>query len=204
MTRMLQQAFKQMTTAINNWPDADVQTVPGVMYQVRCGIDDNDPTIKYQLNYFIDSTETFIHNHRHSFDTLCLEGEYLETTWEVTDNDSGKAIYQFYRKTGNILDGPKEISGVLRPVRTRHHFPGNEMHLSINEYHSIAPVSSNTAVFTFLRKKEHTSTPNMYVLSPSPAIDAPRDEIRPATIDERQIMYKKLLHILQTKHPKPD
>jgi hypothetical protein len=43
--------------------------------------------------------------------------------------------------------------------------------------------------------------PNMFVLSSTPTIDAPSDEIRPATEEERQAMYNQLQHILKTKFP---
>lgn len=196
MTSMYKQAFKEMAEAIDNWSNVDVRTVPGVMYQIRCGIDENDPTIEYRMNYFLNSSETFVHNHRHSFETLCLEGEYLETTWEITEDDSENVVYQFYRRSGNILDAPKQIPGILRSVRTRRHFPGNQMHVDTNEYHSISPVNSNTEVFTFLRRKKHTPSPDMYVLSSSPIIDAPTDKTQLATNEERQIMYDKLVDIL--------
>jgi len=193
------ECFKQITKAIADWPTADVRTVPGVMYQVRCGEDENDPTIEYQINWFIDCTETYIHNHRHSFDTLCLEGGYKEQLWEIIDDNTGAVTYQFYRKSGNIFDTPKVIPGVLRPVRSRSHFPGNQMHLDTEQYHSIAPSSADNRIFTFLAKQKHLLMPKMFVLSSTPTIDAPSDEIRPATEEERQSMYNQLQHILKTK-----
>jgi hypothetical protein len=192
---MYQQCFKQMTKALANWSTAEVKIVPGVMYQVRCGIDENDPNIEYQMNWFIDCTETFVHNHRHSFHTLCLEGGYKEKLWEISDDGTGAVTYQFYRKSGNIFDAPKMIPGVLRPAKFRSHFPGNILHVGIEQYHSITPSSSDNRVFTFLAKRKHSPTPDMYVLSSSPTIDAPSDEIRDATEEERQSMYQQVLHI---------
>jgi len=196
---MYQQSFKQIIKAIANWSTADVRTVPGVMFQIRCGEDENDPTIEYQMNWFMDCTETLVHNHRHSFDTLCLEGEYKENIWEIIDDNTGAVTYQFYRKSDNNFDISKVIPGVLRPVRSRSHFPGNQMHVDTKLYHSITPSGSDNRVFTFLAKQKHSLMPNMFVLSSSPTIDGPSDEIRPATEEERQAMYNQLQHILKTK-----
>jgi hypothetical protein len=197
---MYQQCYKQITKATANWSTADVRTVPGVMYKIRCGLDENDPNIEYQIHWFIDCSETFIHNHRHSFVSLCLEGEYTESLWEIIDDNTDSITYQFYRKSGNVLDLPSKIPGALHRVKTRHHFPGNELHVNTEQYHSILPkVSSDNQVFTFLAKRKHSPTPDMFILSSSPTIYAPSDEIRPATEDERRNMYNKLQHILSTK-----
>jgi hypothetical protein len=173
------------------------------MYQIRCGDDENNPNIEYQINWFTDCTETFIHNHSSSFDTLCLEGEYTETLWELTDDDTDAFTYQFHRKSGNVFDSPKKIPGTLRKVGCRHHFPGNQMHVDTSQYHSILPKEgTDNRVFTFLAKRKHSPEPNMYVLSPSPTINAPKEEIRPATEVERQKMYTKLQQILVTSFQK--
>jgi hypothetical protein len=199
---MYQQCFEKITNVIGNWQKADVRTVPGVMYQIRCGTDANDPNIKYQINWFIDCSETFVHNHRNSFDSLCLEGEYTEKLWEIKDDNTDDVTYQFYRESGNILDVPQKIPGTLCHVMTRDHFPGNILHVDIEQYHSISPkVSSDSQVFTFLAKRKHSPRPDMYILSSSANINAPSDAIRQATEDERQKMYNKLQHILQTKFP---
>jgi hypothetical protein len=169
------------------------------MHQVKCGVDENDPTIEYQMNWFMDCTKTLVHNHRLSFDTLCLEGGYLEKLWKISDDNTGDVTYQFCRKSGNIFDTPVLIPGVLRSVKSRSHFPGNQMHVDTELYHSITPSGSDNRVFTFLAKQKHSLMPNMFVLSSTPNIDAPSDEIRPATEEERQAMYNQLQHILKTK-----
>ncbi len=197
---MYQQCFTQITNTLANWSMADVRTVPGIMYQIRCGADENDPSIEYQFNWFNDCTETFIHNHSHSFDSLCLEGEYTEKSWEIKDDNTGDVTYRFYRKSETVLDIHKQIPGTLCHVMTRNHFPGNILHVDTDQYHSISPkVSSDSQVFTFLAKRNYSPRPDMYVLSSSPAVNAPSNAIRPATEDERQKMYNKLQHILQTK-----
>jgi hypothetical protein len=197
---MEQQCLKQITKAMANWSTADVRTVPRVMYQIRCGDDDDDQTLEYQINWFIDCAETYVHNHRHSFDTFCLDGEYTEKLWDIVDDHTDAITYQFYRTSGNVFDAPVKVAGRLCHVMTRQHFPGNLMHVNITQYHSIAAnKDADTRVLTFLAKRKHSPTPDMYVLSSSPAIDAPKEEIRPATEDERQNIYAKLQQILRTR-----
>ncbi len=66
---MRHECFKRISNVLTNWKMTEIRTVPGVMYQVRCGNDEFDQSIEYQINWFLDCTETFIHNHRHTFDT---------------------------------------------------------------------------------------------------------------------------------------
>jgi hypothetical protein len=197
---MEQQCLEEMRKALTNWSTADVRTVPGVMYQIRCGDDENDPTIEYQINWFIDCTETYIHNHRHSFDTLCLEGGYTEKLWQVIDDQTGAVTFQFPRDPGNIFGVPQKIPGALCHIKTRDHFPGNQMHVGTDQFHSISSsAGSSNRVFTFLIKRKHTPTPNMYVLSSYSVIDEPTDEIRSATEEERHSMHEKLQQMFQIK-----
>lgn len=167
------------------------------MYQVRCGGDELDKSIEYQINWFLDCTETFLHNHRHSFDTFCLEGEYIETIWEVVDDGDGEITYQFRRNSDNKFHLHKTLPGALRPVRFRHHFPGNQMHVDTCQFHSISPITgAGFRVLTFLVKRNYLPVPDMFVLSPLSAVEAIKDEVRPATADERQAMYEKLQELL--------
>jgi hypothetical protein len=198
---MEKQCFKQIKEAIANWSTADVRTVPGVMYQIRCGNDENDSNIEYQINWFVDCTETFIHSHRNSFDTLCLEGEYFEKVWKVIDDNSGAVTYRFYGKSGGAFDPPEVVPGTLCHVSSRHHFPGNQMHVDTEHFHSVSPgEGSDGQVVTFLKKRKHSSILGMFALSSSPTIVGSTDEIRPATEDERQNMYNKLQQILLTRY----
>lgn len=197
---MYQQCFTQIEHAIANWSAIDVRTVPNVMYQVRFGCDLNDSSTDYQLNWFADCTETIIQNHRHSFDTLCLEGEYLETSWDVVNDQRNNVIYKLRRKSDGTLDVAAKLPGVLRPVKTRRHFPGNKMHVNTKLYHSISPIGgTKSQVVTFLKKRTCSSVPPTYVLSLTPTCEGPVEEIRPATAGEREKMYHKLQEILAMK-----
>jgi hypothetical protein len=167
------------------------------MYQVRCGNDAFDQCIEYQINWFLDCTETFIHNHRHSFDTYCLEGEYTEKLWEIVDDSNGGIIYQFRRNSDTTFDLNKTVPGNLRHIKTRRHFPGNQMHVDVCQFHSISSTeSSNSRVLTFLAKRNYFPAQDLFVLSTTPDIEAIKDVIRPATDDERQGMYEKLQQVL--------
>ncbi|UJR32447.1 hypothetical protein I4U23_019909 [Adineta vaga] len=196
-----EECFKRIFTALENWKMTDVRTVPGVMYQVRCGYDEIDPSIEYQINWFIDCTETFIHNHRHSFDTYCLEGEYIEKLWEIIDNGTTDGlVYQYQRNADTTFNLNKILPGSLCHVQTRYHFPGNKLHVDTCQFHSISSVvGSRDRVLTFLVKKNYFPTPEIFALSMSRGIDVQDNEIRPATDSERLAMYEKLHQISRMK-----
>ncbi|CAF1287695.1 unnamed protein product [Adineta ricciae] len=87
------------------------------------------------------------------------------------------------------------IPGVLRTVKQNHHFPGNTLHLEPNQYHSIVPIGgANSKILTFVaRRLCSTAAETTFVLSSSDSIQAPTDEIRPATAEERQLIHEKLI-----------
>jgi hypothetical protein len=193
--------FKKIFKSLNNWSTADVRTVPNVMYQLRCGDDEYDETIEYQINWFIDCAETYVHNHRNSFDTYCLEGEYEEKIWKIIDDNDGTITYQFTRSADNIISLGKPIPGTLRHVASRYHFPGNKIHVNTQDFHSITPsIGSDKRVLTFLIKKKYSMPVDTFVLSSESHFDRLNDEIRPATDSERHEIYEKLVQVVRKSH----
>src|ERR1700722_14451361 len=87
--------FKRIIDALNDWQAADVRTVPGVMYQVRCSRDEDN--IDYRIHWFIDCSDTYIHNHQYPFKTYCLEGKYEEKLWKIIDDNDDTTTFQFTR-----------------------------------------------------------------------------------------------------------
>ena len=193
--------FKKMADVLKKWEMADVRTVPDVMYQVRCGSDENDPTIEYQINWFIDCAETHIHNHQNSFYTYCLEGQYEEKIWRIVDGHDDSITYKFSRNPDNTLTPGRPICGSLRHVASRYHFPGNQMHVDTEHVHSISAIAgSNERVLTFLIKKKHSVPVNTFVLSSDPEFHLQNSEMRSATEDERDMMFDKLVEVLTISH----
>lgn len=193
--------FQRILSAISNWETADIRVVPNVMYQLRCGSDETDETIDYQINWFIDCAETFIHNHRNSFDTYCLEGKYEEKIWKIINKNDGTITYKFIRSLDNTFSSPNLISGTLQHVASRHHFPGNQMHVDTEHFHSVTPVAgSKERVLTFLIKKKYSKPIDTFVLSSEPEFNPQNDEMRQATEDERREMYEKLIEVLKKCH----
>ena len=95
------------------------------------------------------------------------------------------------------MSSPKAISGTLRHVASRHHFPGNKMHVDTQHFHSITPiVGSEERVLTFLIKKKYSVAVDTFVLNSEPYFDALTDDMRSATEDERREMYNKLVQVL--------
>jgi hypothetical protein len=171
------------------------------MYQLRCGSDEHDETIDYQINWFIDCAETYTHNHRNSFDTYCLEGEYEEKVWQIIDDNDGTITYQFTRSSDNKFSPAKAISGTLRHVTSRYHFPGNQMHVDTEHLHSISPIiGSQGRVLTFLVKKKYSVPVDTFVFSSESEFHPLNDEMRPSTKNERDAFYQKLIQVLRTSH----
>jgi hypothetical protein len=171
------------------------------MYQVRCGNDENDETIEYQINWFIDCAETYVHNHRNSFDTYCLEGAYEEKIWKIIDDNDGTITYQFTRSADNIISLVTPIPGTLCHVASRYHFPGNQMHVDTQHFHSVTPiVDSEKRVLTFLIKKKYSIPVDTFILSSERHFDRLNDEMRPATDNERQEIYEKLVQVLRKSY----
>ncbi|UJR31051.1 hypothetical protein I4U23_018561 [Adineta vaga] len=149
----------------------------------------------------MNCAETFVHNHRHSFDTLCLEGEYREDIWEIVDDGSDAITYQFHQRSNNSFSDRKMISGRLCHVRSRSHFANNIMHVSTDQFHSISAKEEDVdnRVMTFLAKRKYSSMSDMYILSSSPTINSLSDDMRSATDGEREKIYMKLQQILMTR-----
>ena len=119
------------------------------------------------------------------FIAYCLEGEYTEKIWEIVDDNDGGITYQYRRNPDTSLALDKTIPGTLRHVKTRHHFPGNQLHVDTCQFHSISPiVGSNGQVLTFLVKQNYSPVPDMFVLSMASGVEAMDNEIRSAT-DQR-------------------
>lgn len=189
--------LQKMLDVLKNWQSADVRTVPDVMYQVRCDSDENDPTISYQFNWFLDCAETHIHNHQNSFYTYCLEGQYEEKIWHIVDNHDGNVTYKFSRNPDNTLTAGRPIPGTLHHVASRYHFPGNQMHVDTEHVHSITPVAgSSERVLTFLIKKKYSVPIDTFVLSSESDFHLQMNEMRSATDDERDAMFEKLVEVL--------
>ncbi|CAF1112356.1 unnamed protein product [Adineta ricciae] len=166
-----------LSQVLSNWNEVEVRTVPNVMYQVVCPTNNTDEGIEYRFHWFLDCSETYIHNHRYAFDTYCLQGEYEERLWEISDDRSGTFTYTFPRTSGNKF--------------------GNTLHLEPNQYHSIVPIGgANSKILTFVaRRLCSTAAETTFVLSSSDSIQAPTDEIRPATAEERQLIHEKLISL---------
>ena len=190
---MEEASLELLSHVLSNWSDMDVRTVPGVMYQVRAGSDDNH---EYRFHCFIDCNETYVHNHRFSFDTLCLEGGYIERLWEIVSGHPQSVTYCFSRTSGNHLNVVFPVSGALRSVGRREHFPGNVLHVDTHQFHSISPrQDADNEVVTFIARRLDSMTSNTFILSSNETIEAPVEEIRSATFKENETMHHKLQQI---------
>lgn len=171
---------------LNNWAKVKVLAVPGVMLQIRLG---EDTKAEYRIHWIKDCTETYVHNHRYGFVTLCVEGGYTEHSWEVDPTVTANT-YQLPRSAGNVIGDPIELQGELYITETRQHAPGNVMHVAPNRFHSIEASAAGEAVTFVTRFKGRPADTS--ILSSSATIEAPTEQLRDATQKERLQMYNKL------------
>jgi hypothetical protein len=196
---MKKKCIECLNDTLSNWSDANVLTVPGVMYQVVCREETIENNMKYRFHWFLDCTETYVHNHRNNFDTYCLEGKYIQTLWEIINDGITDAItYKFPRTSGNKFGSKILVPGVLRVIRVDKHYPENVLHVNTDQFHTISSIpGSNNQALTFVARQICSSAAkHTYVLSSSEVINEPIGEMRPATPDECQQMYDKLNLIL--------
>lgn len=177
---------------LNNWPAVKVLTVPGVMLQVRLV---EDAHAEYRIHWIKECTETYVHNHRYGIVTLCVAGGYVEHTWEI-DSDAAGTTYKFPRTMGNTIGTPVGLTGKLHIKETRQHFPGNVMHIAPTRFHSIEASTAGEAV-TFVTRFKGLPV-DTSILSGSLTIEAPTEQLRDATAEERAQMYAKLLSLINT------
>jgi hypothetical protein len=194
---MEQKSLECLCYVLSNWSDMDVRTVPGVMYQVRVGSDENH---EYRFHCFIDCNETYVHNHRFSFDSLCLAGGYIERLWEIVPDHPQAVTYCFSRASGNHLNAVFPVSGALRFAGRREHFPGNVLHVDTHQFHSISTLQdADNEVVTFVARRLDSLPRNTFILSSTDTIEAPVEEIRRATVEENQAAHQKLQQ-MQSKY----
>jgi hypothetical protein len=196
---MKKKCIECLNDTLSNWSDANVLTVPGVMYQVVCREETIENNMKYRFHWFLDCTETYVHNHRNNFDTYCLEGEYIQKLWEIVDDGITDAItYKFPRTSGNKFDSKIPVPGVLRVIGVDRHYPENILHVNMNQFHTISSIrGSKDPVLTFVAR-QICSPPAKYnyVLSSTNVIEGSTSENRSATPGESQHMHDKLNQIL--------
>ena len=183
-----------LTYQLENWKDAKVVCVPGVMLRLCMGAQDG---CEYRINWFKNSTETYVHNHAHSFHTYCMAGNYSEHTWTI-QQDETEDMYSYSRKPGGEMSSPNRIEGKLLEVRRREHYPGNVMFVGNEEYHTISSNPGEEALTFVVR---YISTPNKtHVLSSSPCIedDEGSQNVRPASDIERKSMFERLTKYAHT------
>lgn len=178
--------------ALQDWKDAKVVCVPGVMLRLLLGTHGEN---EYRINWFKDANETYIHNHTSSFTTMCLAGNYTETTWEI-DDSVDDVTYVFEREVGGSLSVPIPCAGGLRVKRMRRHFPGNIMSVDKSEYHSICAAKGEEALTVVVRNTAECGDTRMLATTPFMDPEATQ-KVRPATECERKVFFERLVRMFE-------
>jgi len=123
--------------AQNVSPNIKVDKQPGVMKRVHlyCG-----DTVEVRLHLFEDAAETYIHNHRDSFWSVNLAGQYRHKVWTIDTNDRSKVHYRFNRTACPQLQGKPEVAdGELKVGLGHDHVAGASYFIHHLTPHTVTP-----------------------------------------------------------------
>ena len=174
---------------IMNWNNIEITCVPGVMLQIRLG---ETKEAEFRIHWFQDCTETYIHNHRYRFQSLCIDGGYVEHSWSIA-NRPGHRTFTFKRTNGNKISKGHSVRGQLTQILSRQHRPGNLLEVDQCQFHSIEGDEHREAV-TLVKRFKGLPAHTM-ILNNKTTINSPTDEIRPAMAHERKSMLAKMSSI---------
>eukprot|EP01063_Lacrimia_lanifica_P028960 TRINITY_DN4335_c0_g1_i1.p1 TRINITY_DN4335_c0_g1~~TRINITY_DN4335_c0_g1_i1.p1 ORF type:complete len:401 (+),score=163.55 TRINITY_DN4335_c0_g1_i1:99-1301(+) len=118
-----------------------VDEVPGVM--ARCVIHDGD-AVMARLHLFPAVGETYVHNHRNSFASMCLYGAYTHTIWTVADA-AGAHHYASVRAADGTLGEPVKTPGALVPGNAYTHSTNKVYFLDREAVHTVTALDEGVA-----------------------------------------------------------
>eukprot|EP01064_Diplonema_japonicum_P038641 TRINITY_DN9421_c0_g1_i1.p1 TRINITY_DN9421_c0_g1~~TRINITY_DN9421_c0_g1_i1.p1 ORF type:complete len:380 (+),score=79.30 TRINITY_DN9421_c0_g1_i1:61-1140(+) len=120
--------------------DMRVDEVPGVMTRFYLFSSD---ALEVRLHMFPALAETYIHNHKNNFASMCLYGCYRHTIWSVS-KDSGDRHYEYTRDGNGKLSSPKEVEGGLITANSFTHDMNKVFFLSKEAHHTVEECSDGS------------------------------------------------------------
>jgi len=171
-------------------PSVIIQVNPGVMDRVLL-FKDEDVELRAHL-FQPGFEETHVHNHGNAFISTCLQGGYVHKIW-APQSKEGHSHYSIERKPGGLLFEPVEQKdSVLSNVLCQPFQAGQSLFISSSAHHTVMVDKEQTLPVVTLVLRQTRRIARTEVLSPTPQIAAPVEEIRMATPEERQDILSRL------------
>eukprot|EP01062_Namystynia_karyoxenos_P026630 TRINITY_DN2062_c1_g1_i1.p1 TRINITY_DN2062_c1_g1~~TRINITY_DN2062_c1_g1_i1.p1 ORF type:complete len:431 (+),score=110.55 TRINITY_DN2062_c1_g1_i1:89-1381(+) len=148
-------------------PDGPVRETPGVMFQYVLY---RGKALTVRLHLFPEMAETYIHNHKASFASMCVLGSYVHTTWGV--QEEGKH-YCWARSQGGVLGETQVRSGRVVPGHSFTHSTGAVYYIHRDSYHTVGETASAVPggqTLTLFVKGSDTETRPSTVLCNDPSL----------------------------------
>ena len=116
-----------------------VDEVPGVMtrYHLFSG-----KSITIRLHLFHALAETYVHNHKNNFSSMCLYGNYEHRQWLCDSDPNSGHHYQFTRKGDGSLSEPEKKSGKLFVSNSSTHDMNKVYFINKETYHTVIEQST--------------------------------------------------------------
>lgn len=98
--------YEEILKFLDNYSKYKFRTVPWVMNQVILYKDNN---IEIRIHDFLDdSSDTYVHNHKNPFVSLCLDWWYSENIYKIIDME-WKSVFKFIREWWGKITFSEEL-----------------------------------------------------------------------------------------------
>jgi hypothetical protein len=178
------------------YEDTVFRTVPWVMDQA---ILYKDQISEIRVHSFLThASDTYIHNHRNPFLSICLDWWYKESIWGI-EQEEWINTYQFNRSWGwNIALNRVLNNYNLKEIANRVHKKGNILITDSSVYHSIAWLKDEVPPVTFILKHLRGKEDNQkwIIYSNNKIIEQASEPIRCSVIKEQERIKLKIEEIL--------
>eukprot|EP01060_Flectonema_neradi_P013254 TRINITY_DN2000_c1_g1_i1.p1 TRINITY_DN2000_c1_g1~~TRINITY_DN2000_c1_g1_i1.p1 ORF type:complete len:386 (+),score=74.17 TRINITY_DN2000_c1_g1_i1:52-1209(+) len=147
-----------------------VDEVPGVMtrYHLFQG-----KSVTVRLHLFHSLAETYVHNHKNNFSSMCLYGSYVHSNWITDPDHTSGHHYQFIRGGDGTLSKPEQLPGKLLVSNKFTHEMNKVYFLSKEAFHTVLEQSSEAHLkgTLTLYVKGKGGLPHTKVLSDTPEFE---------------------------------
>jgi len=104
--------------------------------------------VDVRVHLFEDVAETFCHNHKTSFFSCCLAGNYDHFLWDVVEDQAGSSHAEFDRTDDGQLVNGIEKPGKLTITHRSSHQAGLSYFIHAKTFHTVKASAGSSSVLT--------------------------------------------------------